>query len=231
MLVSLSERVETTVCAHHRKRKFAGSTHKMGIFLIFFPLVFTGLFSLENSRTIWQVCFKMFMTILTTSHLWNIVCAGAWGIAASIFPGHSSTILSADFGTSSFYMKKQMGERALLRGPNTFLAQRYFKHKSARRPQEVSGSKFSQATDSALVSHAVQMQKWSWRRSRGSGITPAIAESHQMVPVWKYSEQRGKSQILHARKSTKLSWIDNKFFSTKVAKWASEASLNERQEK
>lgn len=131
-----------------RERKFAGSTRKMRTFLIFFPLVFTeGLFSLENSRTIWQVCLKMFMTLLMTAHLRNIICAGAWGIAASIFPGLSSTVLSADFGSSSFYVKKQMGERVLLRGPNTFLAQRYFKHKSARRPQEISGSKFSQATD------------------------------------------------------------------------------------
>lgn len=146
MLVSLLERMEMTVCVHHRERKKICWIHPQNEDLPdFFPLVFTeGLFSLENSRTIWQVCLKMFMTVLTASHLWNIVCAGAWGIAASIFPGRSSTVLSPDFGTSSFYMKKQMGERALLRGPNTFLAQRYFKHKSARRPQEVSGSKFSQ---------------------------------------------------------------------------------------
>lgn len=197
-----------------------------------FPLVFTeGLLPLENSRIIWQVCLKMFMTVLKTSHLWNIVCAGAWGMAASIFPGSSSTVLSADFGTSTFYVEKQMGEKALLRGPNTFLAQRYFKHKSARRPQEVSGSKFSQATDSALVSQAVQMQKWSWRRSRGSGTTPATAESHQMAPVWKFSEQRKRAKSSMPGKAPTCLELITIFFRTKVARWASESSLNEWQEK
>jgi len=61
-----------------------------------------GLFSLENSRTIWQVGLKMFMAVLMASHLWNAVCAGAWGTTAGIFPDRSSAVLWADFGTSSF---------------------------------------------------------------------------------------------------------------------------------
>lgn len=153
--------VKVTGCAHHRESKFTGSTHKIRIFPIFSPLTFMqGLFSVENSRTTWQVCLKMFMAVIMTSHLWNAVCAGAWGTTAGIFPGLSSTVLSADFGTSIFYMKKQMGERAFLRGPNTFLDQRYFKHKFAKRPHEVPAPRSPKAADSALVFHAVQMQHW-----------------------------------------------------------------------
>lgn len=122
-----------------RESKFTGSTHNMRIFLFFLfpPLTFTqGLFSLENSRNIWQVGLKMFMAVLMTSHLWKAVCAEAWGTTAGIFPGCFSAVLWADFGIFSFYMKKQMGERELLRETDTFLAQRYFKHKSAKRPHE-----------------------------------------------------------------------------------------------
>lgn len=50
------------------------------------------------------------------------------------------------------------------------------------------------AADSGLVSCAVQMQKQLGRRSRGSGTTPAIAESHQMKPTWKFTGQRGRAK-------------------------------------
>lgn len=76
-------------------------------------------------------------------------------------------------------MKKQMGERALLRGPNTFLAQRYFKHKSVKRPHEAPGSKLSQGSglrsgilccaNAEAVRKEIQRQ---WDHSSHSGVTP-----------------------------------------------------------
>lgn len=100
-------------------------------------------------------------------------------------------------------MKKQMGERALLRGPNTFLTQRHLKHKSAKRPHEVPGSKLSQGSglrsgvpccaNAEAVGKEVQRQ---WDHSSYSRVTPDEAN----VEIY-WAE--GESQILHARESTK----------------------------
>lgn len=71
------------ICAHHKPRQSERihQTHPQNEDLPeFFPSTFTQcLFSLDNSRTIWQVGPEMFMAVLVTPHLQNAVWAGAWG--------------------------------------------------------------------------------------------------------------------------------------------------------
>lgn len=210
------------VCAHRRLRQSEQirCTHLQNEDLSswFFPLTFAQV----CSQQITPELFGSWVLKCLWRCLWLHICETLpgpepGGTTAVIFPGHFSTGRSADFGTSSFYMKKQM-ERALLRESNTFLTHRYFQQKSARGSKRSPGSSGSPQCD---ASHwrAVAIRK----EVQGQQILvgEADVETHWVGRA---------SQIFHATGSTKLLWTHKAFTGREAARRLCTTSLNKSSE-